>query len=483
LTGSVRSLGRAFATMGRFIRVGVLSLASFVPQILIASAAFKGFNAVSNALSGNLDAARRRMAGFNEEASRAQSAAEAAALATRLLDTSIRALRNQTNENDRRRLLEGLGELQFDADSSATAQSPLAEQIKILRSQAGELSKIKNEQRAITLLEKLKTSAIRETRVQQQKEFEAVNRERASAQESLLRLKDRQQSPILGRFVDESGIEELESRLSDLDNRNVELSIELTGGAEAIEQFKSVDEQYQIFEEAFNRRTDRINQLFSEFGPESRVAKLELDIASGETSQRMIERQIQSLNESIELRRQHNLETQSENKTSEKQDAIQRRIIHSARSANAQDGFGRFVKNAKDIRESIRGATSGFISFFKTVDELLTGNIAKTAQLQRSTAGVLEEARNETSQPLEINTKVDTGPLKSAEDEIARISNESEERAGRVGDRILNNAARRVEQNAIPPARIADHRIGVTIHGRTDGRQRPFHSSVNTRTQ
>lgn len=219
MVGGVAQMGAGVA--GRLALGGVLAFAGILPEIAVGVAAtyavMKSFNVVMEAVGQSSEDAERRLAGFNEELEEARGRAQAAGMAVKLFDTSIRMLTGRGVPGaEVSRLLSVLGDLE-EPFKLSKAEADRIRTAALGGDDAGVREGFARVQEA----------AMRERLIAQQQAFEAAGRQVETIKAEIARLES---SPFGS-----------ESKLAELRNQLQQSTVRKTSAAVAIAEGEAAD--------------------------------------------------------------------------------------------------------------------------------------------------------------------------------------------------------------------------------------------------
>ncbi len=280
-SAGVRGLATAMGATTRALGAGLLALRAWLVPLGVIALATVGFNLAMEGLGLSSQAAESKLAGFNEEAQRAASAANAFAQAAELMRTAQNALKPEKGfanmrPEDQSKMLSQVAEGMFVNEGDLTRRQKLTEearaQLELMRQQ-GDLQGIQG------LLEERRNKLIEERRGKLQEEFEAIKRQESATDAEVKKLKSVANGPLgfIGADSRRNKITELERRQSDLSGDKTRNILDQSN---AFEERLHYDEKHQTALESHKLTLESIAEIFNQIGTNNPFDKMLVRLAS-----------------------------------------------------------------------------------------------------------------------------------------------------------------------------------------------------------
>lgn len=305
---AMRAAGTSGAMMFSVLGMGLktlsaatVALGEFLVPILLIYGAMKLFNMGMEAIGMSSDKAAARLAGFNEEASRAKEAAGAFTQAANLFNTADRAMKNMRNPDQR-------GKFMNEVLEAAVADEPdervKARKLKSLREEFAILEQNNDAEGRSVRLQELRAEALRKAFNERQREFEAnrkfVDENRAEVE----RLRSKSGVPF-GQESRKQKIDELEK---DSFQRRAQMTQTLLEESDALQQRLDADEKHNTSLERQKLALQSIAEFYRSIPTDTRAGAGQMELLALETQQRALVQQRATLEQNMEVARRGDFE-------------------------------------------------------------------------------------------------------------------------------------------------------------------------------
>jgi TP901 family phage tail tape measure protein len=299
-SAAVRGMATAFGAATRALGVGLIALRQWIVPLAVISIAVSAFNRSMEAIGLSSERAERKLAGFNEEAQKAEAAASAYAEAAQALETIERAIQPEKGfqamrSEDQRKYIQQSAELVGLYEPDLTKQEALQ---RAYRAQTEALRQQGDIMGVINLMEAERNKLGAHRQEELQKQFVSIVHQQRTLDAEIKRLNDRQHSPILGQFGRDSrqqAIDQKERQRSELGSAKTKNILDQT--ATSYEDRLKYDEKYQSALRTEKLLWESIAQVYSSVNTNNPFERNRLNIASLEAQNRAIQSHIKLLDE------------------------------------------------------------------------------------------------------------------------------------------------------------------------------------------
>jgi TP901 family phage tail tape measure protein len=262
--------------------IGMATLWEFLVPIIVITGAVMAFNRVFDEFSGINKTSSDAVGKFAQDAERAASAAQSAALAARLFKTTGDALGNIKSPAGKLALLQQVSEAAFPIESGMTNEQRAAREnnIEALRKEFALKLRANDVTGIATRLEELRSQAIVRGAAKRQEEFEAIKRQEAEYNSRIQEIKNGVFAGGISEDSKKRSIEEVEAKLASLqEKRNQMRADDADNNAKSYQEFLAGDQQHLTYLERQKAVLSEISSLMSDMPHAGQVDALNIEIS------------------------------------------------------------------------------------------------------------------------------------------------------------------------------------------------------------
>jgi len=297
-----RAAGLLFSTIGiglRTVAAASLAFSEFLLPIAAIYGVMKLFNFSMEAYGQTIEKTEERMAGFNREAQKAHSAADAFAEAGRAMATFQSALTpdkmGMMRPDDVARLAGQIPDLTHLDEPDQARRKELQ---TAAREELNTMIRLNNVQGIRALLDKQQTEYARARVLALNQEYRITRQTVAALDEKILDLKQQDKRAWFGHEGRNKNIEQLQQEKQDAEGNGVKLLVEQTQELEdSWEQRLQYDDKHLAALEREKLAVQSIAEIYNQIQTSNPLEKAQVNIASLGAQKEAIERHMQALTE------------------------------------------------------------------------------------------------------------------------------------------------------------------------------------------